>query len=137
MILIFVASGIIIVEAGKRYLTILPRSRHPGLHWETCMALTHLPMLERSKTFIDHDGFAILKDNCRIEVSRRRKEEVLMAQKFKPLGSYPETSKAIKVMLYANCRNAKGTKVKSEIDITNFSTSQKLSNTNGVLKKEK
>ena len=66
-----------------------------------------------------------------------KREEVLTAQKFKPLGSYPASSKAIKVMLYANCKNAKGTKVKSEIDITNFSTSQKLSNSNGILKKEK
>jgi two-component system LytT family response regulator len=32
-------------------------------------------------SFIDHDGFVILKDNTKIEVSRRRKEEVMAALK--------------------------------------------------------
>jgi two-component system LytT family response regulator len=32
-------------------------------------------------SFIDHDGFVILKDNTKVEVSRRRKEEVMAALK--------------------------------------------------------
>jgi len=28
-------------------------------------------------SFIDHDGFAVLKDSSRVEVSRRRKDEVI------------------------------------------------------------
>ena len=32
-------------------------------------------------SFIDHEGFAVLKDNRRVEVSRRRKEEVMAALK--------------------------------------------------------
>jgi hypothetical protein len=64
-----------------------------------------------------------------------RGEEVLFAQKFTPLGSYVKTSKAIKVMLYANCEDARGTEVTSQLDITNFSTSQPILNQNGVLKK--
>jgi two-component system LytT family response regulator len=31
--------------------------------------------------FIDHDGFAVLKDNSRVEVSRRRKDEAMTALK--------------------------------------------------------
>jgi two-component system LytT family response regulator len=44
---------------------------------------THKSHLVNKKfvSFIDHDGFAILKDNTRIEVSRRRKEEVMTALK--------------------------------------------------------
>jgi hypothetical protein len=61
----------------------------------------------------------------------------LIANKFTPLGSYPQSSKAIKVVLYADCLNAKGSPVKSEIDITNFSTSQTIDNMNGKLTKSK
>lgn len=32
-------------------------------------------------SFVDHDGFAVLKDNSKVEISRRRKEEVMMALK--------------------------------------------------------
>lgn len=44
---------------------------------------THKSHLVNKKfiSFIDHDGFAVLKDNSRVEVSRRRKEEVMMALK--------------------------------------------------------
>jgi len=44
---------------------------------------THKSHLVNKKfiSFIDHDGFAILKDNSRVEVSRRRKEEVMAALK--------------------------------------------------------
>jgi len=44
---------------------------------------THKSHLVNKKfiSFIDHDGFVILKDNSRVEVSRRRKEEVLAALK--------------------------------------------------------
>lgn len=65
-----------------------------------------------------------------------KKQEVFTALKFKPLGSYPETSKSIKVVLSASCKNKKGNYVNSQIDITNFSTTQKLANVDGVLKKE-
>ena len=44
---------------------------------------THKSHLVNKKfiSFIDHDGFAVLKDNSRVEVSRRRKEEVMTALK--------------------------------------------------------
>jgi hypothetical protein len=44
---------------------------------------THKSHLVNKKfiSFIDHDGFAILKDGSKIEVSRRRKEEVMAALK--------------------------------------------------------
>ena len=44
---------------------------------------THKSHLVNKKfiSFIDHDGFAILKDNSKVEVSRRRKEEVMAALK--------------------------------------------------------
>lgn len=44
---------------------------------------THKSHLVNKKyiSFIDHDGFAVLKDNSKVEVSRRRKEEVMMALK--------------------------------------------------------
>ena len=40
---------------------------------------THKSHLVNKKfiSFIDHDGFAVLKDNSKVEVSRRRKEEVM------------------------------------------------------------
>jgi len=42
---------------------------------------THKSHLVNKKyiSFIDHDGFAVLKDNSKVEVSRRRKEEVMSA----------------------------------------------------------
>jgi two-component system LytT family response regulator len=44
---------------------------------------THKSHLVNRKfiSFIDHDGFVILKDNTKVEVSRRRKEEVMAALK--------------------------------------------------------
>ena len=40
---------------------------------------THKSHLVNKKfiSFIDHDGFAVLKDNSRVEISRRRKDEVM------------------------------------------------------------
>jgi len=44
---------------------------------------THKSHLVNRKfiSFIDHDGFIVLNDHTKIEVSRRRKEEVLLAMK--------------------------------------------------------
>lgn len=44
---------------------------------------THKSHLVNCKfiSFVDHDGFAVLKDNSRVEVSRRRKEEVMSSLK--------------------------------------------------------
>jgi two-component system LytT family response regulator len=44
---------------------------------------THKSHLVNKKyiAFIDHDGFAVLKDKSKVEVSRRRKEEVMAALK--------------------------------------------------------
>jgi two-component system, LytTR family, response regulator len=44
---------------------------------------THKSHLVNKKfiSFIDHDGFAVLKDNSKVEVSRRRKEDVMTALK--------------------------------------------------------
>jgi two-component system LytT family response regulator len=42
---------------------------------------THKSHLVNKKyiSFIDHDGFVVLKDNSKVEVSRRRKEDVMIA----------------------------------------------------------
>jgi two-component system, LytTR family, response regulator len=44
---------------------------------------THKSHLVNRKyiSFVDHDGFAVLKDGTKVEVSRRRKEEVMAALK--------------------------------------------------------
>lgn len=44
---------------------------------------THKSHLVNKKyiSFVDHDGFVVLKDNTKVEVSRRRKEEVMEAMK--------------------------------------------------------
>lgn len=44
---------------------------------------THKSHLVNRKfvSFIDHDGFVIMKDNSKVELSRRRKEEVMQAMK--------------------------------------------------------
>lgn len=44
---------------------------------------THKSHLVNKKfiSFVDHDGFAVLKDSSKVEVSRRRKEEVMAALK--------------------------------------------------------
>ncbi|MCX6317899.1 MAG: LytTR family DNA-binding domain-containing protein [Bacteroidetes bacterium] len=44
---------------------------------------THKSHLVNRKyiSFVDHDGFAVLKDGSKVEVSRRRKEEVMAALK--------------------------------------------------------
>ena len=44
---------------------------------------THKSHLVNKKyiSFIDHDGFVVLKDGTKVEVSRRRKEEVMAAMK--------------------------------------------------------
>jgi len=44
---------------------------------------THKSHLVNRKfiSFIDHDGFAVLRDSSKVEVSRRRKEEVMDALK--------------------------------------------------------
>lgn len=41
---------------------------------------SHL-MNRRFISFIDHDGFVVLNDNTKVEVNRRRKEEVMAALK--------------------------------------------------------
>jgi len=50
---------------------------------QTNQDYTHKSHLVNKKfiSFIDHDGFAILKDKSKVEVSRRRKEEVMEALK--------------------------------------------------------
>ena len=44
---------------------------------------THKSHLVNRKfiSFIDHDGYVVLKDGARVEVSRRRKEDVMAAMK--------------------------------------------------------
>jgi len=44
---------------------------------------THKSHLVNKKfiSFVDHEGFAVLRDNSKVEVSRRRKEEVMSALK--------------------------------------------------------
>jgi two-component system LytT family response regulator len=68
---------------GKTYLISRTLGDYDGLLSPYNFIRTHKSHLVNRKyiSFIDHDGFVVLKDNTRVEVSRRRKEEVLSAMK--------------------------------------------------------
>jgi len=70
-------------EKGKTYLISKTLGEYDVLLTPQNFIRTHKSHLVNKKfiSFIDHDGFAVLKDNSRVEVSRRRKEEVMMALK--------------------------------------------------------
>jgi two-component system LytT family response regulator len=70
-------------EKGKTYLISKTLGEYDVLLTPHNFIRTHKSHLVNKKTisFIDHDGFAVLKDNSKVEVSRRRKEEVMSALK--------------------------------------------------------
>ncbi len=71
------------MENGKSYLISKTLGEYDVLLSPYHFIRTHKSHLVNKKfiSFIDHDGFAILKDNSRVEVSRRRKEEVMQSLK--------------------------------------------------------
>lgn len=71
------------MENGKTYLISKTLGEYDVLLAPHNFLRTHKSHLvnKRFISYIDHDGFAILKDNSRVEVSRRRKDEVLQALK--------------------------------------------------------
>jgi two-component system LytT family response regulator len=73
----------IIVVGGKNHLISKTLGEYDNLLTPQHFIRTHKSHLVNKKfiAFIDHDGFAILKDKTKVEVSRRRKEEVMAALK--------------------------------------------------------
>lgn len=71
------------VTSGKSYLISKTLGEYDSLLTPQNFIRTHKSHLVNKKfiAFIDHDGFAVLKDNTKVEVSRRRKEEVMTALK--------------------------------------------------------
>jgi len=71
------------VTSGKNYLISKTLGEYDTLLTPQNFIRTHKSHLVNKKfiSFIDHDGFAVLKDNSKVEVSRRRKEEVMEALK--------------------------------------------------------
>ena len=69
--------------ANKTYLISKSLGEYDALLTPHQFIRTHKSHLVNKKfiSFIDHDGFAVLKDNSRVEVSRRRKEEVMQSLK--------------------------------------------------------
>jgi two-component system LytT family response regulator len=71
------------VSGNKTYMISRTLGEYDVLLTPHNFIRTHKSHLVNKKfiSFVDHDGFAILKDNSKIEVSRRRKEEVMAALK--------------------------------------------------------
>ncbi|HEX5112920.1 MAG TPA: LytTR family DNA-binding domain-containing protein [Saprospiraceae bacterium] len=71
------------VTSGKSYLISKTLGEYDTLLTPQHFIRTHKSHLVNKKfiSYIDHDGFAVLKDNSKVEVSRRRKEEVMDALK--------------------------------------------------------
>lgn len=71
------------VTSGKSYLISRTLGEYDTLLTPQNFVRTHKSHLVNKKfiSFIDHDGFAVLKDNTKVEVSRRRKDEVMEALK--------------------------------------------------------
>ena len=71
------------VDGGKNYLISKTLGEYDLLLTPQHFIRTHKSHLVNKKfiSFIDHDGFAVLKDKSKVEVSRRRKEEVMEALK--------------------------------------------------------
>ena len=70
-------------DKSKTYLISRTLGEYDTLLTPHNFIRTHKSHLVNKKfiSFIDHDGFAVLKDNSKVEVSRRRKEEVMTALK--------------------------------------------------------
>jgi len=71
------------VSGNKTYLISKTLGEYDTLLTPHHFIRTHKSHLVNKKfiSFIDHDGFAVLQDNSKVEVSRRRKEEVMTALK--------------------------------------------------------
>ncbi|TNE60449.1 MAG: response regulator [Bacteroidetes bacterium] len=71
------------LTGGQRFMASKGLGEYAELLQEHGFVRTHKShMVNRLfVSFIDHDGFVVLQDNSRIEVSRRRKEDVLRAMK--------------------------------------------------------
>lgn len=71
------------VTNGKTYLISRTLGEYDTLLTPQQFIRTHKSHLVNKKyiSFVDHDGFAVLKDNSRVEISRRRKEEVMSSLK--------------------------------------------------------
>jgi two-component system LytT family response regulator len=71
------------VEKSRTYLISKTLGEYDTLLSPHNFIRTHKSHLVNKKfiSFIDHEGFAVLKDSSRVEVSRRRKEEVMTALK--------------------------------------------------------
>ena len=71
------------IDGGKHYLISKTLGEYDVLLTPQQFIRTHKSHLVNKKfiSFIDHDGFAVLKDKSKVEVSRRRKEEVMEALK--------------------------------------------------------
>lgn len=71
------------VISGKTYLISRTLGEYDTLLSPQQFIRTHKSHLINKKyiSFIDHDGFAVLHDNTKVEISRRRKEEVMASLK--------------------------------------------------------
>jgi two-component system LytT family response regulator len=67
------------INNNKTYLISKTLGEYDTLLTPHNFIRTHKSHLVNKKyiSFIDHDGFAVLKDNSKVEVSRRRKEDVM------------------------------------------------------------
>ena len=70
-------------DKSKTYLISRTLGEYDTLLTPHNFIRTHKSHLVNKKfiSFVDHDGFAVLKDNSKVEVSRRRKEDVMTALK--------------------------------------------------------
>jgi len=71
------------MENGRTYLISKTLGEYDVLLTPHQFIRTHKSHLVNKKfiAFIDHDGFAVLKDSSKVEVSRRRKDEVMQSLK--------------------------------------------------------
>ncbi len=69
------------VEGNKTYMISRTLGEYDTLLSPHQFIRTHKSHLVNKKfiSFIDHDGFSVLRDNSKVEVSRRRKEAVMTA----------------------------------------------------------
>ena len=74
---------IFFTDKNKTYLISKTLGEYDTLLTPHNFIRTHKSHLVNKKfiSFVDHDGFAVLKDNSKVEVSRRRKEDVMTALK--------------------------------------------------------
>ena len=71
------------LSGGQRLLTSKRLGEYEEILQDYGFVRTHKSHMVNKLfvSFIDHDGFLVLRDNTRVEVSRRRKEDVVLALK--------------------------------------------------------